>query len=199
MYQIRQGVFETNSSSAHSLIIKKTGVVITPDNFDTEARTWIGKEDTIRYWDSELEFGRSPFNILSRLDQKLAYVTAAFEEQRDRIIAEVMKRLPNIKGVRFPKDWETDEPVYGWIDHQSLYMLPYAVQKEEIDPVDLILDTRYIIVIDGDEYGVLGDMVQNGLINMDEIEKVYDHGSAYRDKHSELYDSGESEEDDPNV
>lgn len=201
MFQIRAGTFETNSSSAHSLIIKKNGVVITPENFDTEGRTYINRNGELKYWDHDLVFDRSPFQVLTSVGDKLAYVTAAFESQRDRIIAEVMKRIPSIEKINFPKDWETDEPVYGWIDHQSIGMLPYAVHKEKIDPVDIILDTRYIIIVDGDEYDIFDNMVQNGLINMDEIEKTYDYFTGYRDAHPEIWseDAENTEEEDINA
>jgi len=194
MFQIRAGTYETNSSSAHSLIIKKDGIRITSENFDTEGCTYINRNGELRYWNHDLVFDRSPFQVLTSVGDKLAYVTAAFESQRDRIIAEVMKRIPSIEKIKFPKDWETDEPVYGWIDHQSIGMLPYAVRKEGIDPVDVILNTRYIIIVDGDEYGIFDNMVQNGLINMDEIEKTYDYFTGYRDAHPEIYDTSDMEE-----
>ena len=194
MFQIRAGTFETNSSSAHSLIIKKDGVVITPENFDTEGRTWINRDDELSYWMSDLNFGRSPFEVLTSVGDKLAYVTAAFESDRERIITEVKRRIPSIKEVTFPKDWETREPVYGWIDHESIDMLPFAVKKEGIDPVDIILDTRYVIVVDGDEYCVLDDMIQSDLINMDKIEKIYGHFDYYREAHPEIYDTSDMED-----
>ena len=187
MIQIRNSVFETNSSSAHSLVIKKEGIEITAENFDTEGYTWVNRDGELSYWRSELEFGRSPFAVLTSVGEKLAYVTAAFESERERIIAEVKRRIPSIKEVTFPKDWETKEPIYGWIDHESFSMLPFAVHKEGIDPVDVILDTRYVIVVDGDEYCVFDRMIQNGLINMDKIEKIYGHLDYYHEAHPEIY------------
>lgn len=201
MFQIRAGIFETNSSSAHALVIKKEGVQITSENFDEEGRTYVNCNGELRYWEHDLVFDRSPFKVLTSVGDKLAYVTAAFESQRERIIAEVMKRIPSIEKIKFPTDWGTDETVYGWIDHQSAGMLPYAVRKEGIDPVDVILNTRYIIIVDGDEYGIFDNMVQNGLINMDEIEKTYDYFTGYRDAHPEIWgeDAENTEEEDVNA
>ena len=191
MFQIRGGTFETNSSSAHSLVIMKEGIEITAENFDIEADTWIGHEGRLKFWQHDLVYDRSPYRVLASVGDKLGYVVAACrsDEEIKRVIAGIKSRIPAIKKVEFPTDWETDETLYGWIDHQSIGMLPYALHKENIDPVDIVLNTRYIIVVDGDEYCIFDRMVRNGLINSDAIEKVYDYHSAYRDAHPEIYGS----------
>lgn len=73
--KIRRGVFETNSSSQHSLCIMKNNEHYTPDEIardfylckDRET----GEEDCVwDIWDHDMEFGRSPFRALGNFHDK---------------------------------------------------------------------------------------------------------------------------------
>ena len=64
MFQIRRGVFETNSSSSHSISIRKNGHTYTKEEIMNGL--WIDPEDgSYSLWESDLEFGRSPFEPLA--------------------------------------------------------------------------------------------------------------------------------------
>ena len=88
-YQVRKGCFETNSSSAHSLIItkKNSNVRMTQEEIRHEFylnEDWYkerhknNEEDIVKIdpWDNE--FGRSPFNVLVTFIDKLAYAIAEY-------------------------------------------------------------------------------------------------------------------------
>ena len=88
-YQVRKGCFETNSSSAHSLIItkKNSNVRMTQEEIRHEFylnEDWYkerhknNEEEIVKIdpWDNE--FGRSPFNVLVTFIDKLAYAIAEY-------------------------------------------------------------------------------------------------------------------------
>ena len=88
-YQVRKGCFETNSSSAHSIIVtkKNSNVRMTQKEIRDEFylnEDWYkehhkndeGEVVKIDPWDNE--FGRSPFNVLVTFIDKLAYAVAEY-------------------------------------------------------------------------------------------------------------------------
>lgn len=88
-YQVRKGCFETNSSSAHSLIItkKNSNVRMTQEEIRDEFyldEDWYkerhknNEKEIVKIdpWDNE--FGRSPFNVLVTFIDKLAYAVAEY-------------------------------------------------------------------------------------------------------------------------
>jgi hypothetical protein len=72
MIQIRRGAFETNSSSMHSIAIKK-------DHGDPIlTREWISDGLLRIYFDEDMSFGRYPFRILYSLIDKAKYAIASY-------------------------------------------------------------------------------------------------------------------------
>ncbi len=89
--QIRQGVFETNSSSIHSLVVKKDSAYYTEE----EVRECVyvqenGKVD-LRYED--MYFGRSPFQVLTSFGEKLQYVLASMCNYKGDSVYEEVKQV----------------------------------------------------------------------------------------------------------
>ena len=90
MKQIRQGCFETNSSSMHSLIIKKKDDY--PDIGELEdsmgiyrigKESWINEKNSDRInlhiykINEDIYYGRYPFTVLSDIRDKLKYYIAS--------------------------------------------------------------------------------------------------------------------------
>lgn len=175
MIQIRNGVFETNSSSSHSLVVKTEGRVLTPE--EIAESMYISGNGSVRIYDNS--FGRSPFQVLSQPLDKLAYVLAEYSktDQFQSILDRFIEYVPGLKKIDFPNEinWRTDkvEVYYGDIDHQSAGMLKRAIFEEQIDPLDIVFNTRYVIIVDGDEYDEFGSMFRSGLINMNKIKTIY--------------------------
>ena len=70
--QIRNSVFETNSSSAHSIVIRSVNEYYNAK--ELREHMYInrnGEWDILQY---ELEFGRSPFKYLATFVDKVRYV-----------------------------------------------------------------------------------------------------------------------------
>ena len=65
MIKIRRSVFETNSSSSHSISIRKEGSYVTAEELEKMFRYKVDDKGELTFWDFQLEFGRSPFSVLT--------------------------------------------------------------------------------------------------------------------------------------
>lgn len=110
--QIRRGVFETNSSSQHSLCIMKKDEHYTPDEiiedfclFDNEET---GEKDCEwQIWDSDMDFGRSPFRALGNFHDKWLYACASLvreynDENYKKLESLALKYVPGLKKIVVP-------------------------------------------------------------------------------------------------
>jgi hypothetical protein len=73
--------------------------------------------------------------------------------------------------------WETDngwwhfkKPYTGYVDED---ILSGFLGKEGITIEEYLINKKYVVIQDGDEYGYYGDMKKAGLINMDAIDHEY--------------------------
>lgn len=169
MFKIRNGVFETNSSSMHSLVIKKTGKFLTKE--ESIKDIYIDENGKLKIYEFENSFDRSPFKMLYSPEDKFLYLVASYnndKKKRENII-ELFKEELKIKEIDFPITYNK-EVNYGYIDHQSLGFVRNYIEKNEISFKDFIFNNKYIVIIDGDEYGEWDNIKESGLINLNEIE-----------------------------
>lgn len=181
--QIRRNVFETNSSSMHSLVIKKESCYYN----DKELRTGIwsldrGVIDT--YSEDDLTFGRTPFRCLSTFFEKVKYSIASLCGYRNnaneifKTIENIVKEvIPECKEIILPLvyhydlDYEgEDELSYGHVDEDIL--TPF-LEKYEIPLKEFLTNKKYVVIVDGDEYCIWEEMKESGLVNEEEIEEEY--------------------------
>ena len=190
---IRRGVFETNSSSMHSIVVLKEDV----NAEKQDDNIWITKGE-LHIYESDLEFGRSPFEILSTAERKLHYAIASIlssavwghvteDGNCDEYLSDKLDEFDSIAsgvfagcvGIDYPmttkhdetSEWE--EPDLGYVDHESSGLLAHFLDKEGITLYEFVSNPKYIVVIDGDEYCVFNTMKHSGLINTNNIEKEY--------------------------
>ena len=76
-------------------------------------------------------------------------------------------------GRKIERIWIDDLFETGTIDHQSFGLLKCFLGKNGLSLKDFLIRKDIVVVIDGDEYCIFGQMVNAGLINMDNIEDVY--------------------------
>lgn len=171
--KIRRGVFETNSSSQHSLVIKKTSERYTKE--EILENMYIYNDGTIHINDDMQSFGRSPFRMLYRPIDKLLYLIASYNKDQIKIneLIDIFKKnVPEVKDIIFPTEWGEDNKIdYGYIDHQSFGLVNIYMDEKNVSAEDFIFDKKYIIIIDGDEYCEWDNFKQSGLINIDDIEE----------------------------
>ena len=230
MIKIRGNVFETNSSSMHSLVVTRKSSTysqkeilrkfyLTYDNETNEEKcVW-------NIWEEELRFGRSPFRALGTFYDKWLYACASLvKEYKDDVYNELeriaLKYVPGLKKIKVPliteyvankdnekfrnddyyqgfgktedeleeylaqkgKDWNLklyyweredgywafDKPYTGYVDEN---ILGGFLEKENISIEEFLLNRRYIVIQDGDEYYYWEDIKDAGLINT----KIIDH------------------------
>lgn len=230
--QIRRGVFETNSSSMHSLTVMKRNDKYTPEEIlediylhkDRET----GEEKCVwEPWDSKMEFGRSPFRVLATFADKWLYACASLvhdynDETYKELVSLAQKYIPNLKKIilptigetvankeseKFKNDeyyqkygktedeliefltrkeqdwnmevdyWETsdgwwryDKPFTGYVDEN---ILGGFLKKENITLEEYLINKKYVVIQDGDEYCEYDNFKQSGLINLDIIDHEY--------------------------
>lgn len=215
MIKIRSAVFETNSSSQHSLVIKKTSEYWTPEEIKDDFH--VGKDGSIRLYRYEMEYGRSPFNCLSTFREKWIYCLCALtnkygDEKWDELEAVLKKHVPEVKTIvpethidmskmdeeKILKKLEEEEAILAkhgiheelnyWTDDEDDWkryeiistgyaedygMIGTFLKEENISIEEFLLNKKYIIIVDGDEYCIWGSMKESGIINEEEIEREY--------------------------
>ena len=120
--QVRYGIFESNSSSSHVLVVTKNDKILTQNDFHHEDEPWDDNKEYIYIyknswditWDRDLYFGRSPFELLTSVKDKACYAIASFcgdysghtDEQKVNYYNEILEALnsvlPELEKVELP-------------------------------------------------------------------------------------------------
>lgn len=229
--QIRRGVFETNSSSMHSLTVIKRDEKYTQEEIMEDL--WLCDDSSIEkecvwdIWDKDdLYFGRMPFRALSTFKDKWLYACASLvneynDDTYKKLVAIAFKHIPQLKRIDLPmtttsfpnkkskrakKDnyfqeygktekeleeylsqkesewgiklnywendnwWEFDTPYTGNVDED---ILSSFLKREGISLEDFLLNKKYVVIQDGDEYCYWKAMKKSGLVNTDIIDHEY--------------------------
>lgn len=182
---IRNNTFETNSSSMHSLVITKKSRPYTQwqKNLGHYNRDWefelFGCCDTCR-------FERHPFEVLSSPKDKLRYYVAhyvGFKNEKGRLkevenLVHELTGCPKKKIKLYYEDiesWNSNKAVktYGWagVNDTGEDVFDY-IERNNISLKEFIMDPRYTVIVDGDEYQEFGKMFLKGLIDIDNIEYI---------------------------
>ena len=184
--QIRQGVFETNSSSMHSIVVKKTIDYYTKE--EAEEEIYVRKSGKWAIHDYELQFGRSPFEIIGSFERKIHYAIASWcgnyldkneiENKFQEIEQIVKKYIPETKLIELPERYNysfgEEEKYYGYVDHESIGLLQDFLEEKEITLEEFLTNKRYIVIIDGDEYCLWKEAKKTGIIDLNEIEEEFE-------------------------
>ena len=178
MKQIRRNVFETNSSSSHSLVITTDNEHYTREEINKNF--YVTKKGIVRLWESSLEFYRSPFDMLVTFKDKLRYAIASSNGNLVDECREICKKyVDEFTDFEFDtkdyvwdsevKDYvETDEPVpnYGGTDD---YQIEGWLKKYNVSLEEFLTNKRYIVVVDGDEYQIFDHIKKSGLFDTSKI------------------------------
>lgn len=177
MKQIRRNVFETNSSSSHSLVITTDD-----EHYNREEinKDFYMTDGIVRLWESSLEFYRSPFDMLVTFRDKLRYAIASSNgnlvNQCRELCQKYVDGFVDFKFDKIDYVWdsevedyvETDDPIpnYGGTDDYQIegWLKHYNISLEEF-----LTNKRYIVVVDGDEYCVWSNIKNSGLVDVKKI------------------------------
>ena len=172
MIKIRCNTFETNSSSSHSLVIRKDNtfyedesVYYTKEEIQDEL-SWLLSDDKKTYGKSWCDwyYGRAPFRILTTFRDKLSYAYANYYYDKDKVkelLDIIRKYIPEIKKFGKVKDVGVDEPwLAGWLEKYNLSLEEFLTNR------------KYTVICDGDEYNIWMDMVDTGIIDLNAAENI---------------------------
>ena len=184
MRQIRQGTFETNSSSSHSLVLMKGDT-----KHYSASEAWEEVRYSCKYDDGyfnpydDMYFGRSPFQVLYTFRDKLRYAYAcaphrmAPESRKNKrgyrpiwaeyykVDREVRKLIPQWKGLSKRK---RRDGYIGTDDH----CLASWLKKANISLLEFLTNKNIIVICDGDEYCIWSDMKRLGVLNTENFTTI---------------------------
>lgn len=150
---IRSGVFETNSSSSHSICIRNDRNDLCVDRENIVDNILNGRGE----WKiTGMYFGRSPFRYLSKFSEKIIYALANGIDYRDieDIVKEFVPEFTEFKFVTESGGGCTDDYILsGWLEHHSVSLR------------DFLTKDSYFVICDGDEYCIYSDMIKSGIIS----------------------------------
>jgi len=91
--------FETNSSSMHSIVLTNLG----GDSDKGNLFTW--NDGKAHIWNRDITFGRSPFHLLSTIEDKLYFAIASFTDDNEKIeeIREITREIFGCE-LKFPME-----------------------------------------------------------------------------------------------
>jgi len=167
MIQQRYNVFETNSSSMHSLVIKNDNaffkneaLVLTSKEIQNEVHRLVNDNGRLNTYDDDWYFGRAPFRILSSFIDKMKYAFASGFSYNE-ILAIVQKYIPTITEIKQPKYMGTDEgQLKGWLEQAGIDLETFLINK------------KYIIICDGDESCIWDSLKDTGIIDKEAFEEI---------------------------
>lgn len=168
--QKRTNVFETNSSSSHSLVIRTDNVVkdydeeqyYTIEEIKQELKDecYLSEDETVfepRFDDEDWVYERAPFRILDTFTEKLKYVSGCLP--RENIKEILCEYVPTLKRVIFP------EMCYA----SGFGGIAVYIQNKDLIK-NFLTNRKFVIIADGDEYCIWEDFCESGLINKKVIE-----------------------------
>lgn len=171
MINIRRGVFETNSSSTHSIVMMKNH----PDGSDDWYQ--LNEDGELILYEGDLDFGWGP-DVLDDSFGRLCYAIASYgdkKEKMDEICELCKKHISGFESFRFMGyGYDRNSQHHGSIDHQSVGTLNGFLKSADVSLEDFIFNNRYLVIIDHDNHVSLFDTLFNHhLINTEEITCVY--------------------------
>ncbi len=162
-YQIRAGAFETNSSSAHSIVInasKDNLPPITKEEALEELKCIVKGEpvhdgilDLTHVYPEELRFGWG-YDAFGDFGHKMFYALASCRYSGDDFadMEDFLKEFFDVKKIKYAHDEFAPgkrKLLIGEIDHQSQNIL-YRLSQGGVPIVDFLLNRKYFIIIDND-------------------------------------------------
>lgn len=184
MIQIRSSVFETNSSSMHSLAIRsKEAFFPYEEQYFTKEDAW---EDISWYKDNDASvdgnivinfnkyedeywyFGRAPFKILDSFFDKFKYAFATLVSYKEgdeyfnlkNQFLDILKEInPDVTEFIHPDSYGVDDAVLiSWM------------KTYNFDLREFLFNKKYVVIVDGDEYCIWQSMLESGIIDKNALE-----------------------------
>jgi hypothetical protein len=110
----------------------------------------------------DISFGRSPFRVLGTPEGKARYAIAtSYASNLDAILQIMQEIYPEMKAIELPTDeYSPDGFCRGYCEDSAI--------PDNVPLREFILDKRYVIISDGDEYCVWNSFKNTALFNCEE-------------------------------
>lgn len=158
---VRQGVFETNSSSSHSFCIKNN----TYGDMADYTASVVECLDENGVWDIFAEdfcFGRSPVRLIKTLADKVRYAMCDTGFELEDIEDALKSIVPEF--VRF------GDTMY---DEYSSVFLSSMLRNNGVTLEQFLSSPSFFVVQDGDEYNIFSAINELGILAIDTIDEDY--------------------------
>ena len=182
---VRANTFETNSSSMHSLVVTKKSRPYSQWQKNLDTYNLAFGFELFDGWEDH-RYERFPFKVLSSPKEKLKYYVAhyvGFKGEMDKLelVRDFVSKHLNISKDKITlhkmvDSWdeereEVESHGYAGLNDTGEDVFTY-IEKNNIPLEEFILDPRYTVIVDGDEYQEFGKMFLKGLIDIDNIEYI---------------------------
>lgn len=176
---IRNGTFETNSSSMHSLVVTKSAKKY--PECDLKLGFYGGKKYNLFSWDTP-DMGRAPFKVMRTPRDKLMYYVGWYigsKHEYDKIpmIKDFISKQINlpVENISIVLDNEIDDEYYKYphvYPNDTGEDVFECLEEHNVPFEEFILDPRYTVIIDGDEYREFAQLFDARIITKENIEYI---------------------------
>lgn len=153
MIQIRQQVFETNSSSTHSIVIQKKRRPVKPNDLPHHSDYASCDQNGLVTIHEDNYFGCG-WEVLDCWIDRLAYAIADLDDvKREELVSDLSEQYNIHVKIGYKDAYWIEEgkyPDYGDVDHQSQGTLQEMLSDIGIKAIDFVFDDRFIVVLDND-------------------------------------------------
>lgn len=193
MFNIRRNVFETNSSSMHSLVIVKKPKPYTKNELNLF--TYYNKDEFNLFgWSEDGNYERAPYRVLRTPLDKLRYYSAYILgtcEEFDKIndIKNFINQQTGINQENINLGYVDDETKdYGYVSPNDTGEDVFEfVKRKNIDWKDLILNPKYVIIVDGDEYQLFKALFESNILDANDFEDISSGPDFWNDSEKCIY------------
>lgn len=196
MRKIRKHVFETNSSSMHSLVVVKH-----PKPYDSDELKFNCYREDREYklfgWSSDhSEFGRAPFRTLRTPVEKMQYYVAHELGNCERYekIPEIKEFISKHTGVPADQvelrvtEHGKKRDYYGYIEHNDTGESPFEyLSRHKISMEEFVLNPKYVVIVDGDEYCEFKKLFESNVLNAEDFEDISSGADFWNDAEKHFY------------
>lgn len=190
---IRENVFETNSSSMHSLVVAKQSRKYSADEemFDYDP-IYDDKFDLFKY-EFDVTFDKSPFKVLSTPKDKLMYYISWYlgykhDKKKESMIINFLSKHLNLPKNKINIKLDLDErPMYRFEHERKINWYEYypciypndtgedvfeCLEKHNVPFEEFIMSPKYTVNVDGDEYQEFKKLFDKNLIDINNIDYI---------------------------
>ena len=165
MLRIRENIFETNSSSAHSIVLRQKYNENSVEKNLKMFNEIVSKNNNTYVLDKEGQYGWN-FRYIHTWREKLKYAIIFYHihhdnnekiiniDENDEYVLSKLKEVSNIESISYVDKKEFYKESY--IDHASVMELDLFIKFKEVSLIDFIFDDRYALITDNDNNSVFG-------------------------------------------